>query len=82
MIEEDQYVTKDDLDAALRKFGEWITNLLINEMSTRFGEVNQHLARIDATLVNHGKQVGASVRVLGGLSELNTRVQKLEAEKE
>jgi hypothetical protein len=92
------YASKDDLKEALRESAEWITSMLLGELGNRFNEVNQRLDRIDATLVNHGKQIAAGaraiagfnewtskadadyVRVLAELSELKTRVQKLESQ--
>jgi len=94
----ESYVTKDDLKAALKESAEWTTNLLLGELGTRFNEVNQRLDRIDATLVNHTKQLAAGARAIAGfsewsskadadyvrvlveLSELKTRVQKLESQ--
>ena len=49
------------LDAAVVSIG--------TEMGTRFGEVNAHLARIDATLTNLGKQVAAGTRAIAGFTE-------------
>ena len=63
------YVTKDDLKAALKESAEWTTNLLLGELGTRFNEVNLRLDRIDATLVNHGKQLAAGARAIAGFSE-------------
>jgi hypothetical protein len=51
------YVTKADLQEALSRYatkqdlretGQWIVDLLVTEMGTRFGEVNQRLDRMDA----------------------------------
>jgi hypothetical protein len=55
MPEMSDYVTKTDLQFAL----DGAVQTIITEMGIRFGEVNQRLDRIDATLVNHGKQIGA-----------------------
>lgn len=64
-----EYVTKDDLKTALKESAEWTVQLLISEMGTRFGEVNQRLDRIDATLVLHGKQLSSGARAIAGFNE-------------
>ena len=66
---DNDYVTKGELKAALRESAEWMVRLLIDEMGIRFGEVNQRLDRIDATLINHGKQLAAGARAIAGFSE-------------
>lgn len=66
---DNDYVTKGELKAALKESAEWTVHLLIDEMGIRFGEVNQRLDRIDATLVNHGKQLAAGARAIAGFSE-------------
>jgi hypothetical protein len=63
------YVTKDDLKAALKETAEWTVQLLVSEMSVRFSEVNQRLDRMEATLVQHGKQLAAGTRVLASFNE-------------
>ena len=62
-------VTKGELKAALRESAGWMVRLLIDEIGIRFGEVNQRLDRIDATLVNHGKQLAAGARAIAGFAE-------------
>lgn len=64
-----EYVTKDDLKAALRESAEWTVQLVLGEMGTRFGEVNQRLDRIGASLVLHGKELAAGARAIAGLNE-------------
>lgn len=61
----DNYVTKDDLKYAL----EAAVQTIITEMGIRFGEVTQRLDRIDATMVNHGKQLAAGARSIAGFGE-------------
>ena len=60
------YVTKDDLKTALKFAVDGAVETIITEMGIRFGEVNQRLDRIDATLVNHGKQLAAGARAIAG----------------
>lgn len=60
-----EYVTKADLQFAL----DGAVRTIIIEMGTRFGEVNQRLDRIDATLVNHGKQLAAGTKTIAAFNE-------------
>lgn len=66
---DNDHVTADELKAALKESAEWTVQLLITEMGTRFGEVNQRLDRIDVTLIHHGKQLGAGARAIAGFNE-------------
>ena len=59
------YVTKTDLQFAL----DGAVQTIITEMGVRFSEVNQRLDRIDATLILHGKQLGAGARSIASLTE-------------
>lgn len=61
-----EYVTKDDLKIALRESAQWMVDLLVTEMGIRFGEVNQRLDRMDATLTNHGRQIAAGTKAIAG----------------
>lgn len=63
------YATKADLKVTLKESAEWVANMVITEMGIRFGEVNQRLDRIDATLVNHSKQIAAGARSIAGFTE-------------
>jgi hypothetical protein len=49
-------------------FTHWSRHIL-TEMGLRFDEVNQRLDRMDATLTNHGKQIAAGTRAIGGFTE-------------
>ena len=51
------------------KFFEGLFRSLETEMGQRFDRVDVRLDRIDATLVLHGKQLGAGARAIAGLSE-------------
>jgi hypothetical protein len=42
---------------------------IISEMGVRLGEVNQRLDRMDATLVNHGKQLASGAQAIAGFKE-------------
>lgn len=64
MVDATDYVTKDCLRTAL----DGAVHTIITEMGIRFGEVNQRLDRVDATLVNHGKQLAAGARALRRLA--------------
>jgi hypothetical protein len=57
--------TKRDLQFAL----DGAVRTIITEMGIRFGEVNQRLDRMDATFVNHGKQLAAGAWAIAGLNE-------------
>lgn len=46
---------------------------LLTEMGIRFGEVTQRLDRIDATLTNHARQLGAGARSIAGLAEWTSK---------
>jgi hypothetical protein len=65
--------TKDELKADLRSDFrsalDGAVQTIITEMGIRFGEVNQRLDRMDATLVLHGKQLGAGARSIASLTE-------------
>jgi hypothetical protein len=70
------YVTKSDLQTALEANKEDFrfaldaaVQTIITEMGIRFGEVNKRLDRMDATLIEHGKQLGAGGRSLAALNE-------------
>jgi hypothetical protein len=54
-------LVREALDGAVVSIG--------TEMSTRFGEVNGRLDRMDATLTNLGKQVAAGTRAIAGFTE-------------
>lgn len=60
-----EYVTNSDLRSAL----DGAVQTIITEMGIRFGEVNQRLDRMDATLVMHGKQMAAGARAIAGFTE-------------
>jgi hypothetical protein len=66
---DNEYVAKTELKAALKESAERTVGLLVNELGTRFDDVNQRLDRMDATLVNHGKQIAAGARAISGLHE-------------
>jgi hypothetical protein len=59
------FVTKKDLASAL----DGAVQTIVTEIGIRFGEVSQRLDRVDATLVEHGKQVAAGAQALAGLNE-------------
>src|ERR1019366_1013185 len=58
------YVTKDQLKPELKFALDGAVQTIISEMGVRFGEVNQRLDRMDATLVNHGKQLASGARAI------------------
>jgi hypothetical protein len=70
---DDQNITRAHLQSALNG----LADTIITEMVIRSGEVNQRLDRIDATLVEHGKQLAAGARALAGVNE---RVGKADAD--
>jgi hypothetical protein len=60
-LEQIRALIREALDGAVVSIG--------TEMSTRFGEVNGRLDRMDATLTNLGKQVAAGTRAIAGFTE-------------
>jgi hypothetical protein len=64
-----EHVTKEELKMELRSALDGLAQTIITEMGIRFGEVNHRLDRIDATLVEHGKQLAAGARAIAGLNE-------------
>jgi len=57
-------ITTTDLQFAL----DGAVKRIITEMASRFGEVNQRLDRIDATLMHHGKRLASGARVIAGFN--------------
>jgi hypothetical protein len=64
---------KDWIRVELRNSLDRVVDTMITEMGVRFGEVNGRLDRIDATLVNHAKQLGAGTRAIAGLTEWTSK---------
>jgi hypothetical protein len=63
------YVTKDQLKSELKFALDGAVQTIISEMGVRLGEVNQRLDRMDATLVNHGKQLASGAQAIAGFKE-------------
>jgi hypothetical protein len=55
-------VTTEQLQAALKQWSEWTVQLLVNEMSQRFGEVHQRLDRIELRLDRQGGLIQTGTR--------------------
>ena len=64
---------KEWIRAELRTGLDRVVDTVITEMGVRFGEVNGRLDRIDATLVNHAKQLGGGTRAIAGLTEWTSK---------
>jgi hypothetical protein len=60
-----EYVTKADLQFAL----DGAVQSIITEMSVRFGESNERLDRIGATLVLQGKELKKGAQIIAAFNE-------------
>jgi hypothetical protein len=64
---------KDWIRTELRTGLDRVVDTMITEMGVRFGEVNGRLDRIDATLVNHTKQLASGARSIAGFTEWTSK---------
>jgi len=48
---------------------------LLTELRIRFGEVNQRLDRMDATLTNDARQLSAGARSIAGLAQWTAKAE-------